>query len=96
MRKPTMWFLNQFYTNRAVQDLDLESREIVLSVKWKQSAILVVKQKVSVTVELICAYAFSYAKWCFSHDAAQINHLEVLNKSMISRKGGVLLNFIDA
>ena len=82
MRKPTMWFLNQFYTNRAVQAQTM-ARDCSETKSF------------TVTLELICAYAFSYAKWCFSHDAAQINHQEVLNKSMISRKGGVLLNFLD-
>ena len=53
MRKLIMWFPKRFDTNRAVQALkmalDLESREIVLSVAL-------------INAKLICAFVFAYAK----------------------------------
>ena len=76
MRKPTMWFSNRFDTNRAIKAqkmargwkcFDLESREIVQSIRLAKTKMLI---SFAVTAKLICAFGFAYADCWFSHEAA--------------------------
>ena len=71
MRKPTMLFPNKSNTNQAVQ-----AKKMTIFRKKRNCSIRIAKAKVlisfAVTVKLICAFLFAYAKCWFFHVAAHM------------------------
>ena len=78
MGKPTMWFPNRFYTNRAAQTQKM-ARGLKFWIQKEEElyyTICVEKTKAlisfAVTAKLTCAFGFAYADCCFSHEVAQM------------------------
>ena len=76
MGKPTMWFPNRSDTNRPVQ-LQKQARSLKFRINC---TIRVAKTKAlisfAVTAKLICIFVFAYADCWFSHQAAQLYHVD--------------------
>ena len=71
--KTTMWFLN-----RSDPNLPVQAQKRARSLKFRiRRGIVETKALISfvVTVKLICAFVFAYAKCWFSHEAAQMSYL---------------------
>ena len=98
MRKPTMWLLNRSDTKWTVQSQKM-ARSLKFWIRKERNCIIcVAKTKAlisfAVTVKLICAFVFAYAKCCFPLDAALIflskdarlsNSISIFHKSSCTK-----------
>ena len=83
MRKPTLRFPNKFDTNQAKQAQKMARRIGNFCCRKKRNCTIclaITKALISfaVTVTLICAFAFAYADYWFSHEVAHVEISRVI------------------
>ena len=73
MRKPTMWLFNTTNTNRAVQAQKMARGWKFFNLESRGSVLLKGLISFAITMKLVCAFVFAYAKCWFYHDTAHLN-----------------------